>query len=331
MKTRLAILGAAMTGTFLLSSCGEEAPQMIGSDVDGSNEMEDDEGPMPGVLLPPPSPSPGAAQMPAAVSPGVAPGVQPGIQPGIQPGVMPTSGTVPPAAATDMTGRPIPPMPPTGVVPPPATVAPPPATVTPVTPDPAVTPTEPEPEPAAECEAAWTVGSSGFVSAPGASSCWQGYAWLSATPEGESTIATSGGGVDFSDCGGDCMLCVAGTVAPTADFSGVGILGVNLNQLQSSSTPDTLSVTGSVDINVSNAGGSPLRVQLSGSKDWCVDISGMDGAVSLTASDFTTECWEGGDQVPYDGEEVEALMLIVPGSDTDATDFDICLNSVTPG
>src|SRR5687768_15269828 len=99
MKTRLAILGAAITGMFLLSSCGEEAPQMIGSGLDGSNDMDDDDGPMPGVLLPPPSPSPGAApagQMPAAVSPGVVPGVQPGVQPGIQPGVMPgASGTAP--------------------------------------------------------------------------------------------------------------------------------------------------------------------------------------------------------------------------------------------
>jgi hypothetical protein len=48
-------------------------------------------------------------------------------------------------------------------------------------------------------------------------------------------------------------------------------------------------------------------------------------------SGFVTECWEGGDQVEYDGEDVEALMLVVPGSDTDATDYDICLNSVTPG
>lgn len=337
MKTRLAILSAAVVGPLLLSACGEEAPPIVGTGDQNSTETDDMmDTPTMGTLLPPPSPQPGIAPG-AGGTPAISPGdtETPGISPGITPGTGVTPGTMVTPAPADPS-RPPPLMPPVGgtAAPPATATAAPPATTPPaVTPTPATpTPTEPAEPEAAMCEAAWTVGSSGFVSAPGSGgTCFQGYAWASATPEGDSMIVTGGGSEDFSDCGADCMLCVSGTVAPTDDFSGVALLGLNLNQQQSSNSPDDISVTGSITVNVSNAGGSPLRVQLSGSKDWCKEITGESGDITIQASEFVTECWEGGTQTEYDGEPVEALMLLVPGSDTDATDFDICLNSVTPG
>jgi hypothetical protein len=183
--------------------------------------------------------------------------------------------------------------------------------------------------PAAMCEAAWTVGSSGFVSAPGATACWQGYAWASATPEAMSTITPE----DFSACGAACTLCASGSVAPTDDFSGVALLGFNVAQQESSTTTGTLTPSGSITIDITNAGGSPLRVQLNGTgtSQWCKEITGMTGAITIPLSDFQLECWEGGANTPYASGTIEAIVLLVPGSDTAATDFDICLNSVTPG
>jgi hypothetical protein len=136
----------------------------------------------------------------------------------------------------------------------------------------------------------------------------------------------------FEACGAPCDLCASGVVAATADFSGVALLGFNVAQLESSTTAGTITPAGSININVTNAGGSPLRIQLNGaSTQWCKDISGMTGAISVPLADFTAECWEGGAMTPYSGGAVEAIVLLVPGSDTDDTMFDICLNGVTPG
>jgi hypothetical protein len=209
---------------------------------------------------------------------------------------------------------------------PPATATPPAVTATPLPTEPA---TPAETPAAAMCEAAWTVGSSGFVSAPGATSCWQGYAWASATPMGESMITPE----EFSACGAGCTLCASGTVAPTEDYSGVALLGFNVAQVESSTATGTLTPTGSVTINVTNAGGSPLRVQLNGTgtNQWCKDISAESGEITIPLSDFQLECWDGGANTPYSSGTIEAIVLLVPGSNTDETPFDICLNSVTPG
>lgn len=336
MKSRLAILSAAAFAPFVLFACGEEAPPVLGSGNQTTTEGNGTNTPtMPGTLLtPPPAPQTVTPGNPMDSTAQVNPGDPLPVMPGVVPGDMPPAAVVSPGTATpattDSMGRPVPLMPPLTPPTPADTAVTPPAmpgtTVAPTpTPEPAVTPT---PEPAAPmCEDAFTVGSSGFVSAPGSGgACWQGYAWASATPEGESTITPE----DFSDCGGGCKLCVSGTVAPTEDFSGVGMLGLNINQLASSSSTGKTEVTGAVSVNVTNAGGSPLRVQLTGAKDWCVDITGESGAINIPLSDFVTECWEGGNHVEYDGEPVEALILLVPGSDTDETDFDVCLNSVSP-
>jgi hypothetical protein len=226
-----------------------------------------------------------------------------------------------------VTGNPL--TPPTATTPPAATTPPTPAaTGTVTTPVSTVTPTPTTTPTALTCEAAWTVGSSGYVSAPGATTCFQGYAWASATPTGSSMITPE----TFEACGADCQLCASGVVAATADFSGVALLGFNVAQLESTDTTMTVTPTGSISLNVTNPGGSPLRVQLNGtSTQWCKDISGMSGDITIPLTDFSAECWEGGAMTAYSGGAIEAIVLLVPGSDVEDTMFDICLNSVTPG
>jgi hypothetical protein len=177
------------------------------------------------------------------------------------------------------------------------------------------------------CDAAWSVGSSGFVSAPGASSCFQGYAWASASGTGSMITPET-----FESCGAPCELCASGVVAATDDYSGVALLGFNVAQQESSSTAGTTTPTGSITVSFTNAGGTPLRVQLNGtSGSWCKDISGMASPASIPLSDFSAECWEGGAMTAYAGGAVEAVVLVVPGSNEEDLMFDMCLTGVTPG
>jgi hypothetical protein len=279
------------------------------------------------------APSGAGTVAPGTVTPGAGGTVTPGaVTPGaVTPGAV-TPGAVTPGAVTPGAASPGTPLAPPTAAATPTTATPTPVatavTPTPTTATPTTTATVPASTPAAAtCDAAWSVGSSGFVNAPGAADCFQGYAWASASGTGSMITPET-----FEACGSPCELCASGVVAATDDYSGVALLGFNVAQQESSSTAGTMTPSGSITINVSNAGGSDLRVQLNGSSTtWCKDISGETGAITIPLADFTTECWEGGTPVAYSGGPVEAIVLLVPGSNTDDTMFDICLNSVTPG
>lgn len=160
---------------------------------------------------------------------------------------------------------------------------------------------------------------------------WQGYTFASASG-GDSDITPE----DFEDRGAGEPFCAEGTVDVTEDSSGTALVGWNVNQTKDGD-PETVEPTGAgVLVNVSNAGDSPIRVQIQGpngdddpDERWCAPLETFDEDVTIPWGDFRTECW-GNDGAVYDGEPITAVVVLVPGNETDTVDYDFCVNSVGP-
>jgi hypothetical protein len=148
-----------------------------------------------------------------------------------------------------------------------------------------------------------------------------GYAWTSAGDIAGASIFP-----ETFEAGGD--LCVTGTTA--ADYSSAGILGVNVGQGMTSTTNEGWTPTGSgLNVNVTNSGGTSLRVQLhTSSNDYCADLSA--GANAVAWSSLMTECWEGGTHNAFNGTDtIINVWLLVPGMSEGAVSYSFCLNSLT--
>jgi hypothetical protein len=158
---------------------------------------------------------------------------------------------------------------------------------------------------------------------------WHGYAWTT-TAGTTTTIIPS----DFSTLAAGDPLCASGTVGAQADFGGVGVLGVNLNQAAEASSP-TLAVTptmAGITVQIDNRGGSPLRVQLQGpdgatsaTDRWCAPIMAPGGFIPW--SSFNTKCWDG-TGTAYSRQPLVSASVIVPGTATTAVPFNYCLNGL---
>jgi hypothetical protein len=159
---------------------------------------------------------------------------------------------------------------------------------------------------------------------------WQGYGFT-ATDPGYATItpACGNGGCVPAFVGNS--FCMQGTVNGRPGYDGFAMLGWNVNQGIDGSAPQTWTVpaTGGVTVTVTNAGNTPLRVQLQGTDPhsaadrWCADlVSGQ--MVAWTA--FKTNCWTGGNpQTPLTaGTPIQQAAIMVPGTQTDLP-FDVCL------
>ncbi len=161
--------------------------------------------------------------------------------------------------------------------------------------------------------------------------CWQGYAWTSASNDG-STIYPA----NFSTIT-SASLCVSGSVAPEADYSGYAMLGLNINQALAANSPtNTVVLTANgvdgVDLDVTNNDNTALRVQIAGptgnsSDIWCATITGPN--MNYPWSSFNTACWDGSGTA-YSGQPIQSIAVLVPGGATDAVPFNFCLNSVAP-
>ena len=184
---------------------------------------------------------------------------------------------------------------------------------------------------AVTCDPTWKVQTDGFVRSPAAGgACWHGYGFTFAGPATSSTVMPA----NFAMCGATCtMLCASGSVGMTTDFSGTGLVGFNLNQAQGG-TPMPVTPTGAtgLTINFTNTGGSPLRVQLLGptgdtvaTDRWCSTLAVTTGPVTIPWAMFNTQCWEGGAGTAYAKQPLKAIQLVVPGSDTAAIPFNMCI------
>jgi hypothetical protein len=161
------------------------------------------------------------------------------------------------------------------------------------------------------------------------SGAWHGYAWTSAVGAGSTISPTTFDAVAVS-----APLCVSGSVGALADFSGVALLGVNLNQEKLGNAPALaiMPTKNGLVVSVTNTGASPLRVQVQGANGgtdpnerWCAPLAGTGGFIPWTS--FNTKCWDGSGTA-YAKQAIVAAMILVPGSDTAAVKYDFCLNSV---
>jgi hypothetical protein len=165
---------------------------------------------------------------------------------------------------------------------------------------------------------------------------WRGYAWTASSATG-STITP----VDYSGVTSETELCAQGSVAAMLDYSGTGMIGVNLSQEQTGTNPPvetwvpTSIAAGGITVNVGNPGGSTIRVQIQapggatdGTKRWCAPVTAFNQALTIPWSAFNTMCWNG-QGATYAGEPLESVIIIVPGGDQAAVDFDFCLNALS--
>jgi hypothetical protein len=181
-----------------------------------------------------------------------------------------------------------------------------------------------------ECGTGFETHDGGYVTSPGSSGCWQGYAY---------TVTDSLGSLvtpaDFSGCtGSPCSLCVSGVVAADLDYGGYVGLGFNANQIDEMDAPKNSVVPTGTGLTVgwTNTGGSGLRVQIqNATTQWCYTLTGASGTVTIPYSAFMTQCWEGGASVYYAGEAITGMQLTVPGNGIYTTPFNFCLNSASDG
>ncbi|MBN1610060.1 MAG: hypothetical protein JW940_25765 [Polyangiaceae bacterium] len=164
----------------------------------------------------------------------------------------------------------------------------------------------------------FTVKAGGYVT----SGAMKGYAWTAGddiTPE------------DFSDLANGGELCASGIVPATAAYDGTGMIGINLNQATtgaSKGSPYTPTGSG-IKVAITNDGGSPLRLQVQGSQDYCTDITAPGG--SFDWGDFETKCWGDEDNEAYDpSTSITAIMVLVPGEGAEGSDidYDFCITNV---
>ena len=169
---------------------------------------------------------------------------------------------------------------------------------------------------------------------------WQGFAWTGASPNADTIPAvsppyTTVSPSDFSALAAGGQLCAQGSVAATADYSGIGYLGFNLNQQVGSSTYGTYTPTGTgIDFDISNTGGSVLRLQIQAADGatnpnhhWCANITTASGTIPWAT--FNTQCWSPATGVAYTGQALTQLMLFVPGGNTAAVPYNFCINGLS--
>jgi hypothetical protein len=164
---------------------------------------------------------------------------------------------------------------------------------------------------------------------------WHGYFWDSATGTG-STITPA----NFTNHTLGAAFCASGIVGPMTDYSGVAMIGYNINQAQGTATtpgtwtPASVS-SGGVTVNVTNNSTSVLRVQIQGPNGatvatdrWCATLTLFDRTVTIPWSSFNTACWDG-TGTSYGGQPLQAVSVLVPGGNLSSVSYSFCINSIS--
>ena len=161
---------------------------------------------------------------------------------------------------------------------------------------------------------------------------WKGRAWGKTTGTDSTMMPGAFDSVPFG-----MPYCASGSVGAMPDYSGTATIGVNLNQ-DSGAGAAANTVTPSKDgisVSVTNKGGSALRLELRGpnaetdtAQRWCAPISGSGGFIPW--SSFNTACWDNSGAA-YNREPIVSAAVLVPGSNSSAVAYDVCLNSLNEG
>lgn len=156
-----------------------------------------------------------------------------------------------------------------------------------------------------------------------ASGQWGGYAYtwtgVDGTPQDAMLPA------EFTD-----DLCATGTLG--ASYDAVGGIGISVAQANAGTDPpkalwNTACASG-ISYNVTNTGGTELRVQVnvSDSVSYCAKISSTAG--NLVWSEFNTKCWDGTGTALPAGTQIVSVNVTVPGTEAGVLSPDFCINSI---
>ncbi len=170
---------------------------------------------------------------------------------------------------------------------------------------------------------------------------FSGYAWTSAgpaEPNNETGTVSSIVPENFEAITAGQSLCATGVAAADDAYAGVAMVGVNLGQPVDDETGDNnveVTPTGTgLYVKITNNLTTKLRVQIQdslGANDenhrWCANApTGGEGVIPW--GDFNTTCWDNkGDY--YAMSPINAVLILVPGSNTKDTPFDFCLDGFT--
>ncbi len=156
---------------------------------------------------------------------------------------------------------------------------------------------------------------------------------------------------DFTSHSPNEAYCASGAVGD--NYEAVALVGFNLNEDPATADctydPEAAQRPGPPAVSLGESGiaanivkrGSDtaftFRVQIQGpdggtdpNDRWCATISATEGKFFVPYSDFNTECWEGGNGSAYSGQDISAVVFLVPGSPT-ATPFEFCINGFNVG
>jgi hypothetical protein len=162
-----------------------------------------------------------------------------------------------------------------------------------------------------------------------------GYAWTASS--GTGTTITPANYDDKTPPG--APFCASGSVGAMSDYSGTAMVGINLNQAAGSTVAGTWtppSGSTGIIINVTNSGGSPLRVQIQGpnggtdaSQRWCASLSQFGTDVTIPWTAFNTMCWDNTGTYYSDAmSPLEAVLVLVPGDAAANVSFNFCVNKI---
>jgi len=112
-------------------------------------------------------------------------------------------------------------------------------------------------------------------------------------------------------------------------------VGIDLDQAQGAPEEAWTPTGTGIVINVSNPGGSALRVQIQGptgatdaNDRWCTKLAVFDQPVSIPWSAFNTACWDGSGST-YNMQPLSGVVLNVPGGSVTAVSFSACIASLS--
>jgi hypothetical protein len=126
-------------------------------------------------------------------------------------------------------------------------------------------------------------------------------------------------------------FCATGSVGQSStDYA---VAEFNVAQSPDGSYGQVALNANTITVYFTNAGGSPLRLQLGTSSNpttpWCYDVTDA-GATPIALTSFNTECWSNGGESFEAGTQIASIGLEVPASkDGVTTPFNFCFLGLT--
>jgi hypothetical protein len=136
---------------------------------------------------------------------------------------------------------------------------------------------------------------------------------------------------DFTMLKAGEALCVSGTVVADAGYGGYLTIGVNANTNTAGVAGPALVPTGTgIMVTVDNKLGTFLRVTITGgdTKGYCTTLTGSGGVIPWAS--FHDQCYANPMGAAFDPAiGMTDVAVNVPGNNTMATPFDVCVNDLS--